>query len=351
LGDPVYHGEWRWYPPLIPALGALLFTLSGAADLPRFWLQAGPWLNLLAPLGFFLATRQLLASAPAAAVGTAVFVIFNGQISGPWNAGGYSPWPFTPSIAQAFFFGTTWLISARAGRGRLGDAPLIGVAIGLTFLAHAVPAVLLTAMVTAAAFASQGLRFRTLRWLALTAAAQVAVMMIYLGPILLNYPDGIVHRTPGLHSDWLMTKPFQTWLLVMNAPGVAALAVTLVLHRAAPLGRTTVAILAAWIGVCSLFLVRHFACPGQQPSDDGEGAALCNVFLWRRIIITSTCRLAGRASWGTPAGRWCGCGRQAREAFGRGGGASCLRVSSASRCWRSGATECCGAASTESGAM
>ena len=302
FGDPVYAGEWRYHPPLVSALGALLYRLSGATELPRFWLQAGPWLNLLAPLGFFLASRRLLASAPAAAVGTAVFVVFNGAISAPWNAGGYTPWPFAPSIAQAVFFGAAWLIHARVASARWRDAVLIGVAIGLSFLAHAVPAVVLTAVVTAAGFAAQGLRLRTVAWLAAVAAAQLAVMMLLLGPILLHYPDGMIHFGVALHSDWLMEKPLHRWVLVMNTPGLAALAVTLLLRRAAPLGRTTSAMLAAWIGVCSLFLLRHYACPSGAPEGDAEAPAVCRVFLVTvhhyhlYLQVAWTC-LMGHAGW------------------------------------------------------
>jgi hypothetical protein len=32
FGDPAYTGEWRYYPPLVHALGALLARLHGAKD-------------------------------------------------------------------------------------------------------------------------------------------------------------------------------------------------------------------------------------------------------------------------------------------------------------------------------
>src|SRR6266403_3907292 len=49
FGDPVYAGEVRWYPPLVPSLAAAASRLLGIADLPKFWVQAGPWINLLVP--------------------------------------------------------------------------------------------------------------------------------------------------------------------------------------------------------------------------------------------------------------------------------------------------------------
>jgi len=279
FGDPVYAGEWRYYPPLIAAIGATLFVLARGTDLLRFWLEMGPWLNLLVPLAFFFAAGALLACAPAAAVATAVFVVFNGLISAPWDAGGYTPWAFSPSIAQALFFLAAWLISTRAARARWTDALLIGLAIGVTFLAHSVPGLILTAMVAAAAFVAQGLRMRTVGWLAVTAAAQLPVMMVYFAPLLLHYPDGMVHLPPALYSDWLMQRPLHPWLLVMNAPGIVALVATLLLWRRAPLGHVTVAMLAAWIGVCALFLLRHFACPDEQAGSPGAAPAVCRAFV------------------------------------------------------------------------
>jgi hypothetical protein len=44
-----------------------------------------------------------------------------------------------------------WLIHARIGSARLSDAALIGGAIGVAFLAHPVPAVLLATITTIAA--------------------------------------------------------------------------------------------------------------------------------------------------------------------------------------------------------
>ena len=54
FGDPVYEGEVRWYPPLVPALAAAGSWLFGITDLLSFWVQVSPWVNLLVPATFFL---------------------------------------------------------------------------------------------------------------------------------------------------------------------------------------------------------------------------------------------------------------------------------------------------------
>jgi hypothetical protein len=46
FGDPSYSAAWRYYPPLVPAIGALLARILDAKDLLTFWVQAGVWLNL-----------------------------------------------------------------------------------------------------------------------------------------------------------------------------------------------------------------------------------------------------------------------------------------------------------------
>jgi len=158
FGDPSYAGEWRYYPPLVHALAASVARLLGTGDVLRFWAQAGVWLNLLTPLAFFFMARQLIGSSQAAAASAAVFVLFNGAVSRPWNTGGYTPWPLT-------FFVGVWMILARGIPGlawkMLLNAVMIGALIGITLLAHLVPAVILTAIVTAVAFRADGFRPRT----------------------------------------------------------------------------------------------------------------------------------------------------------------------------------------------
>ena len=177
FGDPAYTGEWRYYPPLVHALGALLARLLGAKDPLAFWVQAGVWLNLLTPLTFFFMANCLLGSSQAAAASATVYVLFNGAVSRPWMTGGYTPWPFIPSISQALFFASVWIILKIGIPGvtwkKLLSAVMIGALIGLALLAHLIPAVILTAIVTSVAFGTGGFRARTLIWLAVVAASRV----------------------------------------------------------------------------------------------------------------------------------------------------------------------------------
>jgi hypothetical protein len=124
FGDPTNFGALRWYPPLVHIIAAGLVWLSGSRIMP-FWINAGPWLNLLSPLRFFLMNRRLIGPWPAVAA-TAVFVLFNSAAMPSDAAVGYTPFSFTPSLAWPMFFGAVWLIHARADAARFGNALLIG---------------------------------------------------------------------------------------------------------------------------------------------------------------------------------------------------------------------------------
>jgi hypothetical protein len=182
--------------------------LLGIIDIPTFWVQAGPWINLLVPATFFLVARRLLGSNASAAAALSVFVLFDGAVGRPWVTGGYTPWPSIPSISLSFFFLSLWLILARQGSRRWLDAAFVGAAIGITFLAHPVPAIILTFVVTAVAFGLRGLRVEAISWLAVVAVVQLAVMSLYLAPIALHYPGGIVHSDPAVFLDPLMVPQF-----------------------------------------------------------------------------------------------------------------------------------------------
>ena len=280
FGDPSYAGAIRYYPPLLPILAAAAAALSGARDLAAFWVAIGPWVNLAAPLAFFLMARRLLGGAGAGAVACLVFVFWNGAASTSWLSGGYSPWFYGPGIAQILFFLAMLLIHARAAAGRLRDAALVGAAIGLTFLAHIIPAVILTVVATVAAGVAQGVRIRTVLWLAVVAATQLAVMAPYLLP-LLTTAEGVVNAAPaGFVAPALrLNSDAVAYLLLLNLPAAIAAALLWRL-RGVPgsMDRLGMAMLLSWTGVCLAALARHYACEAVR-TPEGTVPAACSVFV------------------------------------------------------------------------
>lgn len=307
FGDPAYAGETRWYPPLLPALAAGASQLFGITDLPAFWVQAGPWLNLLVPATFFLAARQLLGSTAAGAAALTVFVLFDGVVSRPFVTGGYTPWPFTPNISQSLFFLTLCLILRRQDNRRWLDAAFVGAAIGVTFLAHPVPAVILTVIVTTVAFGVRGLQVQTLLWLAVAAVVQIAVMSPYLVPITIHYPGGIVHSEPGGYLDRLMVPHFDAMMHValLNLPGALALAgIIFLYYRGIRLPRGAAFALGAWITLCVVALGRHYACglEARATGVDVPASAACRIFVlpvshYHFYLQTAWAMLIGFVGW------------------------------------------------------
>jgi len=144
FADPLYRGESLWYPPLVPALIALATWVSGA-PLNEVATHLGVYLNMLAPVGFYLLCARLLGRrAGAAAVAAFLFIAPGAYPS--WAAGTYSPWLFPGNFVQGLFYlglaalhraATSKLWRWWAGTGAL---------LGLCALGHAAPALLLGAV-------------------------------------------------------------------------------------------------------------------------------------------------------------------------------------------------------------
>ncbi|MBD0273938.1 MAG: hypothetical protein ICV73_18680 [Acetobacteraceae bacterium] len=305
FGDPHNAGAWRWYPPLVHALAAAALAPGVAEPMP-FWVHAGPWLGLLVPLSFWAMGVRLLGPSSAVAA-TAVLVLFNGAALTGDVAAGYTPFTLTPVLGWAVFFAGVRLILARAGSGRIADALLIGTWLGLAFLAHTVPAVLLSTVAAAVAFAARGAGLRTAAWLAVVALTELAWGLLFVGPLLVAYRLRIANPAPGAWTHLLLIVPMRKLFLATNLPGLAAAAAVAVLHRFGPLPRTSIAALAAWVGVCLAFLARHYAC-----GYAGEKGGACGVFVvaahhWEAYLQAAWAALCGHAlvlaaRWARP--RW-----------------------------------------------
>jgi hypothetical protein len=274
FGDPVNQGAWRWYPPGIHVVLALLTPLSGLpAAGALMWLA--PWLNLLAPVTFFAMSERLFGSA-AAAIATLVFVLFNGAFYvEPAMSATYTPWPLTPNMALPIFFAGIMVIERQTIRLRVWGAVLTGAVLGFAFLAHTVPALLLSGIVFACVVARHGITPRAILWLALVAIIELAIGALFLVPLLVAYRLHIVNPIPGSWVEYFLNLGHPKLMLIvaaLNFPGLVALATTWALRRRAPLSRVATAILAAWIGISAAFLIRYYACGFL-----GNGPGICRV--------------------------------------------------------------------------
>ena len=100
LQDPFYQSEWVWYNPLLPGVIA---GISYLTDLPVNIVaaRAGAYLNIAAPLTFYLLVLRL--TSPPTALASLVGFLF--LVHAPtWAAPTYSPWLFASAFAQPFFY-------------------------------------------------------------------------------------------------------------------------------------------------------------------------------------------------------------------------------------------------------
>jgi hypothetical protein len=275
-GDPSTEGAKRYYPPLLHALAACIAFITHIPPL-ELLVRAAPWVNLLVPATFFLMCRRLV-NAPAAAVATTVFVCFDGLLLPPWMAASYTPWTSVPALTQALFFCSVWLISARIERARFIDALSIGSAIGIVFLAHTVPALILAAIVAAAALATQRATLRTVAWIAAIGAVALCWALPFLLPLVISYHLKIVHANGGFIDDLFDPSRIPKRVIAAILPGLLALiwlgwSFWRTKQLAVPLSRATLATLAVWIILPVLFIARHYGCGG------GGTSTTCTAFL------------------------------------------------------------------------
>lgn len=114
--DPYYRGESIWYNPLTHVT---LGLLSRGTELPleRIVTRSGAFLNLLAPIFFYLMAMVLLGDAWLAIPALAAFLFCMGNEFPSWAAATYSPWLYPGSFMQAFFYAAiAWLALERRPR-------------------------------------------------------------------------------------------------------------------------------------------------------------------------------------------------------------------------------------------
>jgi hypothetical protein len=243
-----------------------------------------------------LMTRHLI-GAVAAVAGTALLVFFNDLVLPPWISAAYHPWSSAPLLALGGFLFSVWLIHARIRSERLRDAILIGSAIGLTFLAHTVPALILAAILPVAVLTTREINVRTLGWIAMVAVTALVWSLPLLLPLVVSYRLHILNPGPGALVDPLFAYwPPSRGMLLTILPGLLALPVIAMLRVEGSISRVAGAILTVWVIVPIVFLTRHYACGAASQ------AAVCTVFVlavhhWFIYLQGALTCLAGLAAW------------------------------------------------------
>lgn len=199
--DPSYAHEHLWYNPLTSLILAAVSQAVGES-LHVLAPRLGPFINILAPLAFFV-LMLVLVDAWTAFAGTAGFVFVWGSLFLLHvEAATYSPWLLPSHFTQGLFYlglvGILWARSAPASPLRYG---LVGVVLGATFLGHTAPAVILGLIMVVACLADirthGGGVGRSLLALAAGLGAALIVSMPVLYWIGWKYSFHVVNIEPG----------------------------------------------------------------------------------------------------------------------------------------------------------
>jgi len=138
--DPFYRGTTIWYNPLFAATIALVSRIT-ALDVPVAMVQAGPVLTTAAQVVFFAAAVCLIGPWPA--VMALVALLFVPPYDFSWATPSVTPWLFPSTFASLFFY--IGLLACWTAIRR--NTPIwwiaVGAVLGIVFLGHTAPAVIL----------------------------------------------------------------------------------------------------------------------------------------------------------------------------------------------------------------
>lgn len=227
--DPQFKGGHLWYTPLIFGMEALLAKLTGL-PVQTLLVQAGPWLNLLAPVCFFIMAWYF--RGPVAAVAaTAIFLFFLVGDEPAWAVPTYTPWLIPISMVQAFFYLGLMVLHRSFKSGSLLSALALGAVTGVVFLSHAAPALILVAIIGLLTLAWMITAFRAgenhIAWRRLALSTAAAAMFLIVAMPLLWYIIGVygmrmLNRTPFLFTYELLTLAHIRLFLFYNITWVTA---------------------------------------------------------------------------------------------------------------------------------
>jgi len=185
LADPFYAGEWVWYNPLVAWIVASGSFIVGRPP-ALVDVQGGPWLNLLAPIAFYIVCART-AGRRAAILALVLFLFVNCQNDPSLACATYSPWLFVATFTQALFLlGIVALDTAARARSD-ATAAMAGLVAGLTFLAHTAPALILGCVAVVCL---------PRRSLLMSGAVALCVASPFLWAIAVHYHLHVINSTP-----------------------------------------------------------------------------------------------------------------------------------------------------------
>jgi len=139
--DPNYIGAFIWYNPLLTSIESLIIKITGL-PVNLVLARGGAYLNLLAPITFVMMVVILFDYKTALACLLSFLFLATGNIPG-YCTGTYSPWLFPVCFAQFLFYLNIIFCYKAFSTQRYEWFFILGICIGLNFLAHTAPAALI----------------------------------------------------------------------------------------------------------------------------------------------------------------------------------------------------------------
>jgi len=260
--DHLYLGETIWYNPLVSVIIAAISSATRIAP-PVVVTQAGAYLNLFAPFAFYILVTYFFDRSIALVAVTAFLFVPIGDAPS-WAAATYSPWIFSQNLAQGFFYLTLMAYSKAIDSNRWQCCFIVGVLLGVTFLTHTAPAVILGIIILVGLIMSSARRSERpfpvalatkMLFLLVILAVSFAFSLPFTFSILFHYHLRIVNPVPGnwiygpLAIDKLpnFLRGYLSWFGALAALGLVVLIGT----RSVRPGKI---VLLTWLLICAAAL-------------------------------------------------------------------------------------------------
>ncbi|MBI4302233.1 MAG: hypothetical protein HY664_06475 [Chloroflexi bacterium] len=274
LGDPFFRGETLWYNPLTPALVAGASWLTDL-PVPLVYTRLGAYLNLLAPISFYILATYLFDPWIALASTIGFLFMVNGN-EPSWAVATYSPWLFSINFVQAFFY----LALVAYGKAMTTKKQywylLVGVSLGIIFLGHSASALLIAIIIGGNTFQTLISESKHKKGLYVTSELLGNVALILIPALALSFP--FLYSIVGQYRlDIQNPAPFR-WtyedlylsnlgpLFLKNISLVTAIAITG--YVAAIYGRSKkreIRLLNFWLAGCVILLAYGYIVEFLEP--------------------------------------------------------------------------------------
>jgi hypothetical protein len=294
LSDPFYRTETIWYPPLLPWTIALASRVRHSAVAVTL-VQAGPYLNALAPIALFTMVTRLFGPWPAC-IAVISLLYAPRHDDPPWATPSYSPWLFASNFGSGFFYLAVAACARALQRDSLRWWFASGVALGVVFLAHAAPAIVFGLVVASSTVTPlpRGLRRRIppLAALAIVFVTAALVGAPLLWSIVGRYHLHVFNRAP---AGWAWGAIADASSLVERSLNVrtalAAAGVGFLIRRVS--SSVEARIVLAWLSAAGLLFAYGFA----RRAATWLPAALVPDFHFYFYLRAAGCVLTGVAVW------------------------------------------------------